>query len=64
MQEETDRILAATRGLNNALIAGLRTALFLLEEGDGISPEKKHHYISSLRLMVFLGEEGSRSGLG
>ena len=49
------------RGLNDALIAGLRTALFLLEEGNGISPERKQQYISSLRLMLFLGEEGSRS---
>jgi len=47
----------ALREVNDALIEGLKTAIFVLESKDDLSKERQKSIIKSLKLLISQSEE-------
>ena len=52
MDDETVKHLWALREVNKGLILGLKTALFVMEGWDELSPEKRQSMIESLQRLI------------
>ena len=57
MDDETVRHLWALRKVNDALIEGLKTAIFVLEKEDHLSNERRKSMIESLKRLISQSEE-------
>ena len=57
MDDETVKHLWALRKVNEALIEGLKTAIFVLEKEEELSKERKKSMIRSLKGLIAQGEE-------
>jgi len=57
MDDETVKHLWALRKVNEALIEGLKTAIFVLEKEEKLSKERKKSMIESLKGLIAKSEE-------
>ncbi len=57
MDDETVKHLWALQKVNEALIEGLKTAIFVLEKEEKLSKERKKSMIRSLKGLIAQGEE-------
>jgi len=57
MNDETAKHLWALQKVNEALIEGLKTAIFVLEKEEELSKERKKSMIRSLKGLIAQGEE-------
>jgi hypothetical protein len=57
MDDETVKHLWALQKVNEALIEGLKVAIFVLEKEEELSKERKKSMIRSLKGLIAQGEE-------
>ena len=57
MDDETLKHLWALRKVNEALIEGLKVAIFVLEKEEELSKDRKKSMIRSLKGLIAQGEE-------
>ncbi len=57
MDDETVRHLWALRKVNEALIEGMKVAIFVLETGKELTPERRKSLIKSLKGLIAQSEE-------
>ena len=57
MDDETVRHLWALRKVNEALIEGMKVAIFVLESGKELTPERRKSLIKSLKRLIAQSEE-------
>ncbi len=57
MDDETVQQLWALQKVNEAIIEGLKTAIFVLEKEEELSKERKKSMIESLKRLVSQSEE-------
>ena len=57
MDDETVKHLLALRKVNEALIEGLKVAIFVLEKEEELSKDRKKSMIRSLKGLIAQGEE-------
>ena len=57
MDDETVRHLWALRKVNEALIEGMKVAIFVLESGKELTPERRKSLIKSLKGLIAQSEE-------
>ena len=57
MDNETAKYLWALQKVNEALIEGLKTAIFVLEKEEKLSKERKKYLIRSLKGLIAQSEE-------
>jgi len=52
MDDETVKYLWALREINNALITGLESAIFVMDKWDELAPERRQSMIESLQKLI------------
>lgn len=52
MDDEAVQILWALREVNKSLITGLKTAVFVMEKWDELSPDRRKSMIESMKGLV------------
>ena len=57
MDDETVQHLWALKRVNEALIEGLKLAIFVLEREEELTPERRKSMIESLKTLVSQSEE-------
>ena len=57
MDDETVRHLWALRKVNEVLIEGMKVAIFVLENGKELTPERRKSLIKSLKGLIAQSEE-------
>ena len=57
MDDETVKHLWALRKVNEALIEGLKTAIFVLEKEEELSKERRKSMVESLKGLIVQSEE-------
>jgi hypothetical protein len=57
VKERNSQALGALGKVNEALIEGLKTAIFVLEKEEGLTPERRKSMIESLKAMVAQSQE-------
>jgi len=57
MDDETLKHLLALRKVNDALIEGLKTAIFVLEKEEELSKQRRKSFIESLKGLIAQSEE-------
>jgi len=57
MDDETVKHLWALQKVNEALIEGLKVAIFVLESGKELTPERRKSLIESLKGLMAQSEE-------
>ena len=57
MDDETVSHLWALKRVNEALIEGLKLAIFVLEREEKLTPERRKSMIESLNALIAQGEE-------
>ena len=57
MDKETVKHLWALRKVNEVLIEGLKVAIFVLENGKELTPERRNSLIKSLKGLIAQSEE-------
>jgi len=57
MDKKTAKYLWALRKVNEALIEGLKTAIFVLEKEEKLTPKRRKSMIESLKGLVAQSEE-------
>ena len=57
MDNETAKHLWALQKVNEALIEGLKVAIFVLDKEEELSKERKQSMIESLKLLISQSEE-------
>ena len=57
MDDETVKYLWALQKVNEALIEGLKAAIFVLEKGEEITSERRKSVIDSLKGLIVQSEQ-------
>ena len=57
MDDETVKHLWALQKVNEALIEGMKVAIFVLENGKELTPERRKSMIESLKGLIAQSEE-------
>ncbi len=57
MDDETAKYLWAFKKVNEVLIEGLKVAIFVLENGKELTPERRKSLIKSLKGLIAQSEE-------
>ena len=52
MDDETVKYLWALREINKALIAGLESAIFVMDKWDEVTPERRQSMIESMQQLI------------